>query len=237
MYRQKSNDVEHGEETKLLLVDATPDIQSGFITKVYGLVGVQLLLTFAWMLLASTQPDIQTYVLHALGAQLGCSIFGFVLLCPLIAYKDRYPHNLVFLLLFTLCEAYTIGVVGAIYATQSQSYLVVYSLGLTMIVFALLSAFVHITKRDMSFLEGGLMIATLTLIGIGLFAVFFPYSSTMHLLLSALGVMVFSGYILYDTSTMLHYMTPDDAIIAVVQLYLDIINLFLCILQLVSNRE
>ena len=237
MYLHKQDDVEHGEEIKLLLVDATPDIRSGFVKKVYGLVGVQLLLTFGWMLLVSSQQDVQSYVLHTPGVRTSCSILGLVLICPLMVYKDRYPLNLVLLLGFTMCEAYTLGVLGAAYAAQTQNYLIVFSLGLTMTVFVILSSYVHVTQRDMSFLEEGLTVTTLTLVGMGLFAMFLPYSSTLHLFVSGVGVIVFSGYVLYDTSTMIHYMTPDDAVIAAVQLYLDIINLFLCILQLFSTRE
>ena len=47
--------------------------------------------------------------------------------------------------------------------------------------------------------------------------------------------MIFSGYVLYDTSTMLLHMTPDDAIVAVIQLYLDVVNLFLCVLQVLDT--
>jgi len=50
------------------------------------------------------------------------------------------------------------------------------------------------------------------------------------------GVLVFTGYILYDTSMIIHRFGPDDYIIASVELYIDLINLFLFILSLLGDR-
>lgn len=236
MYVQKI-DEELGETTKLLLVDATPNIRSGFIKKVYGLVGMQLLITFGWMLSVLGNADLASFVVDHPSINMAFAFFGLILMCPLIAFREKHPYNMLLLLGFTICEAYMIGGVSAVYAQRAQTHLVIASLGLTVLIFGVLSAYVHITKRDLTFLESWLSIGLLVLIGMGLMMAFFPYSYPMQVLLAGLGIALFSGYIMYDTSTMVHYMTPDDAIVAAVQLYLDILNLFLCLLQLLSARE
>merc|ERR1712146_551269 len=52
------------------------------------------------------------------------------------------------------------------------------------------------------------------------------------------GALLFSAYILYDTSRLLHSYGADESwVIFTIDLYLDIINLFLFILQLLSKRD
>ena len=48
------------------------------------------------------------------------------------------------------------------------------------------------------------------------------------------GVALFTGFILYDTYMILTKLGVDDYIIAAIELYLDVINLFLMILQLLT---
>jgi FtsH-binding integral membrane protein len=52
---------------------------------------------------------------------------------------------------------------------------------------------------------------------------------------SGFGVLLFSGFILVDTSRMLHRYTDDDYVAATLGLYLDIVNLFLFVLRLVGG--
>ena len=51
------------------------------------------------------------------------------------------------------------------------------------------------------------------------------------------GALLFSGYILYDTSVILHKLGPDDYIVAAINLYLDIVNLFLYLLQILRGCQ
>ena len=223
------------ENERLLLVDAIPEVRGGFFTRVYALVATQLLLTFGWMGVVVLSPSMTEFVLTVPEARVIASITGLLCLCPLFAYKDRHPINLLLLLLFTCCQAYVIGALGAMYVQHARGLLVLYSLGLTTVLFAGLSLYVHITRRDMRGLEGPLAVGFVSLLGIGLFAAFFPPTPILNLALSAGGVIIFSGYVLYDTSMMIHTMTPDDAVVAAVQLYLDILNLFVCILQMLNG--
>ena len=237
MYQQKDDGVESNEATRLLLVDAAPSVKGEFVRKVYGLVTAQLLLTFGWMLFASLHLGMRTFVLTTPLLQWTSAVVAMVLVCPMVAYRERHPYNLLLLMGFTLCEAYFLGVVGAEYASKQQDVLLLCSVGWTLAIFAALSGYVHVTKRDMTFLEGGLTVGTLVLVGMALFLALMPQFALGRVLLSGCGVVIFCGYILYDTSTMLHYMTPDDAIMAAVQLYLDIVNLFMCLLQLLDDRD
>ena len=54
---------------------------------------------------------------------------------------------------------------------------------------------------------------------------------------SLLGALLFSAYIVFDTNLILTRVSLDDYIWASVQLYLDVINLFLYILRLVGESQ
>ena len=64
---------------------------------------------------------------------------------------------------------------------------------------------------------------------------FFPLGSIGGLALSCVGVMLFSAYIVYDTFLLAVRYDVDDYIWASIQLYLDVINLFLRLLDIISK--
>lgn len=66
---------------------------------------------------------------------------------------------------------------------------------------------------------------------------FFDFGLGGRMVFSLVGALIFVGYILYDTSLIIHHFGPDDYIIAAVTLYLDIINLFLYLLELLRMLQ
>ncbi|KAG2469449.1 LFG4 protein, partial [Polypterus senegalus] len=65
----------------------------------------------------------------------------------------------------------------------------------------------------------------------------FFHSDTMDLLFSAAGALVFCGFIIYDTHLLMHKLSPEEYILASINLYLDIINLFLHLLRLLEAMK
>ncbi|MEP7235107.1 MAG: Bax inhibitor-1/YccA family protein, partial [Ignavibacteriota bacterium] len=95
--------------------------------------------------------------------------------------------------LFAIAHGYVAGVgTGIIYN----------ALFLTSLVFGSLTAYVFLTKKDFSYMGASLTIGLFMLIGVSLVNMFVQ-SSTMDLALSAITVILFSGFILYDTSRIL----------------------------------
>lgn len=102
----------------------------------------------------------------------------------------------------------------------------------TAAVFASLSAYVLTTKKDFSFLGGflftGLIVALLATIGLMFFQV-----PALSLAVSAMLVMLASGYILFDTSRIIHG-GETNYVMATVALYVDIYMLFTNLLALLG---
>jgi len=68
----------------------------------------------------------------------------------------------------------------------------------------------------------------------GVVQIFLPFSKGIQMAFAVGGVIIFSGYILFDTYLIFNRYSAEDYIIASVSLYLDIINLFLRILEILQ---
>jgi FtsH-binding integral membrane protein len=94
---------------------------------------------------------------------------------------------------------------------------------------------------DFSFLGAGLLISLLLLIIFGLIRIFFSIPRWIQRLLAFFGVVVFTGYLLYDfhrlsqLSEHASVNTWPAAVRISISIYLDIINLFLNFLDLLSK--
>jgi len=89
-----------------------------------------------------------------------------------------------------------------------------------------LTAYVFISRKDFSFLKGFVWTGLIAMIVLSLSNYFFFESSTLQLAMSGMGVLLFSAFILYDTSTILREYPSNEYIGAALTLYLDVFLLF-----------
>lgn len=162
------------------------------------------------------------------------SVFGaFALLLVTYWKRKSYPANLIFLSGFTLLEAYSISVVTSFYDAR----VVVQALVLTLGIFVALTLFACQTKYDFTSWMPYLFGALWFLIMLGFMAMFFPMGSKMELVYSAIGALVFAGYILVDTQMVMRHYHVEEEIAASISLYLDILNMFLFILRILNSQS
>ncbi|MCG8488032.1 MAG: Bax inhibitor-1/YccA family protein [Chromatiales bacterium] len=102
----------------------------------------------------------------------------------------------------------------------------------TGIIFLGLSGYALTSKRDFSFM-GGFLMAGLLVVFIAILAGLFIEMPALHLAISAVVIMLMSGFILYDTSRMVHG-GETNYIMATIGLYLNIYNLFVHLLSLLG---
>ena len=100
-----------------------------------------------------------------------------------------------------------------------------------------LTVFAFNTKRDFSSMGKMLFITLIVIVVAGLLNLFFQ-SAILATIISAVGAILFSAYILYDTQMILRG-GYDSPVLAAVSLYLDILNLFISLLNLLGifNRD
>lgn len=139
--------------------------------------------------------------------------------------------NLILLSAFTLFEALTIGPVVAF----SEQRVVMQAFIITTLVFFGLTIFTFQSRYDFSSMGGYLFAGLMALFVTLILGLFIPYSRTVDMLIAGFGCLIFAAYIVYDTHLILHRLHPDEWVMACISLYLDLLNLFLMVLRLLSN--
>lgn len=214
-------------------------VRHGFIRKVYAILSLQLIVTFGIMFLFVFENSVKQYVqTHPamLYSALGLN-FAFIIVlscCP--TTTKVVPYNYWLLFAFTLTESYLVGVISSFYDTNA----VLIAFGITIgIVFAL-TVFAFQTKYDFTTMGGILVSLLFSLILLGFLMIWFK-SQALYTFYAALGAFIFSAFIVVDTQRIIggnHAMqfTPDEYISAALNLYIDIVQLFLMLLRLLGRK-
>jgi modulator of FtsH protease len=105
--------------------------------------------------------------------------------------------------------------------------------GGTGIIFLTLAGIATTTKKDFSFMGKFLLVGIILLIVASLANIFLQIPA-MTLALSAIGVLLFSGFILYDVSRIVNG-GETNYVMATLSLYMSIYNLFTSLLQLLMG--
>ncbi len=106
------------------------------------------------------------------------------------------------------------------------------ALGGTALVFFCCSAYVLTTRKDMSFL-GGMLMAGVVVVLIGMVANLFLQLPALHLAISAVFILISSGAILFETSNIIRG-GETNYIRATVSLYVSLYNIFVSLLSILG---
>jgi len=223
-----------------LLKDEPSEIRNGFIRKVYGILSAQLLLTAAVAAPLVKDGEVRTWI-HSHGESLviGVSVLNIVLICAMACCRTAtrsFPTNYIMLFAFTATEGFLVGVICSAYTVDSVLYAVI----ATGILVGALTVYAITTKSDFTGMGVYLFAFLLVLLIFGLFCWIFP-SKIMEQVYCCLGILLFSFYLIFDTQLIMGKgelrLGIDDYVFAALNLYLDIIQLFLYILQLFGERR
>eukprot|EP00746_Dinoflagellata_sp_MGD_P022890 gnl/MRDRNA2_/MRDRNA2_153580_c0_seq1.p1 gnl/MRDRNA2_/MRDRNA2_153580_c0~~gnl/MRDRNA2_/MRDRNA2_153580_c0_seq1.p1 ORF type:complete len:335 (+),score=57.75 gnl/MRDRNA2_/MRDRNA2_153580_c0_seq1:92-1006(+) len=215
------------------------DARSGFLRKVYGILAAQIALTVAIAAMFMFTPSIQQACLRLATngnawLQLAVLIPTMVSLGFLMGLKSTYPFNYVLLFVFTLSISVNVGYVCSIFYGTGHGDLILQSLGATTLIVLGLSMYTLYSGKDFSYMGGFLSVALWGLVITGIGGLLFP-QMVASLLYGLVGALTFCGYILYDTWRLQNEFNYDDYIAATIELYLDIVNLFLYILEILAK--
>jgi modulator of FtsH protease len=166
------------------------------------------------------------------GTALILMLVGFGLLFVVNRTADS-SKGLIAIFAFTGVMGASIGPMLNYYlAMPNGPELVMQALGGTAVVFFGLSAYALTTRKDFSYMGGFLMVGLLVAV-VAMVANIFLNIPALSLTISAAVVMIMSGLILFDTSRIING-GETNYIRATVSLYLDIYNLFIHLLHLLS---
>ena len=225
------------EKRKDIDEEIDKEIRSNFIFKVYVLLLCQLLIavimitfslyseSFKYVLLHVRAVYIMFFIIAAL-TFIGPNFFPKIL--------KLHPYNYIYLFTFTISYDYII-------CEQTCKYTpitVMMALVLTFITVATLTVYAKHAKTDFSIL-GGTFFVSMNLFVIGNMITYIIGAEYSSYVVICCCCIVFSTYIIYDTQLIIgeggERFGEDDYILATMCLYIDIINLFLQILKLISK--
>ncbi|XP_065116809.1 protein lifeguard 1 [Paramisgurnus dabryanus] len=212
-------------------------IRRGFIRKVYLTLTVQLLLTVGIICAFLYWVTLKDWVRTASWFPYTMMCATFVLIIVLACCGDirrKVPLNFIFLGLFTIAEGLLLGSVTVFYSAEA----VLWAAGATALVSLAMSLFAIQSKWDFTLASGSMWAICWTLLSFGLLCAILR-SQYLYIVYASLGTLVFSLYLVMDTQLILggkhkYSINPEEYIFAALNLYLDIVTIFLLLLQLIG---
>ncbi len=152
--------------------------------------------------------------------------------------KGKPGLNVALLFVFTTLSGVTLVPLLGFVIAKSGLGAIWQALGMTTIIFGVMSIYAIKTTRDLANMGKMLFIALIVVVLCSLVNIFLG-SPMFQVLIAGACAILFSIFVAYDTQNMLRglYQSPVDA---AVSLYLDFLNIFVSILQLIgifNNRE
>lgn len=165
-------------------------------------------------------------------------IAEIVALFGLMFSKSKPGLNLFMLFAFTSLSGVTLVPLLGMVIAKAGLGAIWQALGMTTIVFGLMSVYALKTKNDLANMGKMLFIALIVVVVCSLINLFLG-SPMFQVVIAGASAILFSLYIAYDTQNIVKGMY-DSPIDAAVSLYLDFLNVFISILQIIgifSDRD
>ena len=149
-------------------------------------------------------------------------------------WSAKKPINYLLFTAFAFITGVTLVPLLALFIVEFNGYgMIMKALLATTLMFGGTAAFGWITKKNLQGLGGFLWISLIGMIIVSVIGIFIPWGNTFEMLFAGFGVILFSGYTMYDIQRIKNSvgLRPMDAAL---HLYLDIFNMFLFILRLMG---
>ncbi|KAJ8253320.1 hypothetical protein GJAV_G00211590 [Gymnothorax javanicus] len=218
-------------------------VRHSFIRKVYLILAAQLLVTVSIVAVFIFVEPVREFVVRNPGVY--WASYAVYLVCYLILAcfegpRRRFPANLIFLAIFTLAMSYMTGAISSYHDTKA----VFLALGITMIVCLIVTVFCFQTKVDFTACSGFFCVLGMVFIVTGIITVIvlsFHYIPWLQMLFAAIGTIVFTLFFAFHTQLLIgnrkHSISPEEYVFAALSIYLDVIQMFLFLLQITAGSS
>jgi len=202
------------------------------VRRTYGLVFISVIVTALGVAFGFTQPALmQAVAQHPIITMLAM----FAPLFMAMQARRSFPRNIILTLVFTFIEG--IWIAPFLFMAERSNPGIVGQAGLlTLSTFGVLSLYAVMSKRDFSAWGSFFIVGLWVLIATSLINIFVG-SALASLWIAAGTVLVFSGLLVFDTWRIVRsgQYGPDDYVPAAVNIYLDLLNLFLALVRLLGG--
>lgn len=214
-------------------------IRRAFVRKVFLVLTAQLTVTFAFVAVFTFVDEIKVFVALNLWTYYVSYAVFFISVCVLTCcgnIRRKHPWNLVALSILTLSLSYLVGMIASFHDTD----LVILAVGITAVVCFTVVIFSLQTKYDFTSCHGVLFVCLVVLVLLSILCIFLR-NRILHIVYSGLGALLFTCFLAVDTQMVLGNkelaLSPEEYVFAALNLYLDIINIFLYILAILGKSR
>ncbi|MES2284550.1 MAG: Bax inhibitor-1 family protein [Bacteroidota bacterium] len=197
--------------------------KNNFIKKVYR--------TFIYSLLFSAMT-----AYFGVCMELSFSLWWIILELVVFVICILAERNLFLLYLWTSLSGLTSAPILTNIINEGNENIIWQAILVTAILFCILSLYVHYSKKTFShwnlILFTVLVLCVLTIVPL----IVFP-NYTAIIIWTVIGIFLFSGYVLFDTSNIINRYRPGDEVMAAMDLHLDFTNLFWDFLRLFRRNN
>ena len=141
--------------------------------------------------------------------------------------------NLLALFAFTTLTGVVISPAIAVYTRLNPASILQAGL-LTVGIFGGLTAYVFVSKKDFSFMRGMVTTGLIVVFLAAVLNLFVVGSSAFAFGISCAALLLFSGFVLYDTSNIIRRYPVNEYVAGALDLYLDAFNIFLALLRILN---
>lgn len=218
----------------------TMSIRHAFIRKVYMILAAQLLLTTGIVAVFTFVEPVRGFVQRNQAVYWASYAVYFITHMVLVCCKGprrKHPWNIILLLVFTLALSYMTGTVSSFYNTKA----VFLALAITAVVCIAVTVFCFQTKVDFTKCQGLFCVLGIVMFVCGIITAIvlsFKYILWLHMLYAALGAIAFTMFLAYHTQLLIgnrkHSISPEEYVFAALSLYVDIVQIFLFLLQIIG---
>jgi FtsH-binding integral membrane protein len=210
----------------------TGEERATLVRRTYSLVLISVLVTMVGASFGLSQPQLMVSVAQHPFIAFICALAPLLLATRA---KAQFPMNIGLVLLFNLAMGVMISPTLYYYG-RSQPGVIAQAAVLTIGAFGILTLYAFVSRRDFSAWGSFLMVGLWVLIATMVLNFFFQ-SVAVGLWLAAVTVLLFSGLLVFDTWRLRNFYGPDEYVGAAVQIYLDLLNMFMAILRLTGARR
>uniref|UniRef100_A0A673XSH1 Transmembrane BAX inhibitor motif containing 1a n=1 Tax=Salmo trutta TaxID=8032 RepID=A0A673XSH1_SALTR len=207
-------------------------VRHSFIRKVYMILASQLLVTVAIVAVFTFVESVKKFVIANPAVYWASFAVYFVTHIVLVCCKG--PRR-------TLAMSYMTGTISSYYDTKA----VFLALGITVIVCIITTVFCFQTKVDLTSCTGLFCVLGIVVMVAGIITAIvlsFKYIPWLHMVYAAIGAIVYTLFLAYHTQLLLgkgkNSISPEEYVFAALSIYIDIVQIFMCLLQLIgaANR-
>uniref|UniRef100_A0A8C0SBY8 Glutamate ionotropic receptor NMDA type subunit associated protein 1 n=1 Tax=Canis lupus familiaris TaxID=9615 RepID=A0A8C0SBY8_CANLF len=214
-------------------------IRQAFIRKVFLVLTLQLSVTLSTVAVFTFVGEVKGFVRENVWTYYVSYAVFFISLIVLSCcgdFRRKHPWNLVALSILTVSLSYMVGMIASFYNTEA----VIMAVGITTTVCFTVVIFSMQTRYDFTSCMGVLLVSMVVLVIFAILCIFIR-NRILEIVYASLGALLFTCFLAVDTQLLLGNkqlsLSPEEYVFAALNLYTDIINIFLYILTIIGRAK